>query len=175
MATDDLPGVEANVNARNRKANGARIRNLTPEDARQLYDQVCANIRTSDDISFKLLGFVPLVSGAGITVVLSTDTTLSDLPLVLFVGLFGAVVTFALYRWELKNINTCLWLIALGSDLEQHRFGLTQGQFLGRPADPELFGRKMRKRDAERIIYVSTIVAWLLLPMVAVMTTTPHR
>ncbi len=30
------------------------------------YTQICADIKATDEISFKLLGFVPLVSGAGI-------------------------------------------------------------------------------------------------------------
>src|SRR5438132_10521308 len=40
------------------------IRHLSVDDAKQLYDEVCVNVRTTDDISFKLLGFVPLVSGS---------------------------------------------------------------------------------------------------------------
>jgi hypothetical protein len=168
MAADDQPAVDAAVDARTREENATRLKDLSLDDAKQLYDQVCANVRTTDDISFKLLGFVPLVSGVGIAVLLSTSTSLSSLPLVVFVGLFGAVVTFGLYRWELKNVNTCIWLIALGRDLERHRFRLTQGQFLDRPADPEFFGRRIGKRAAEKIIYWAAIVAWLLLPVVTV-------
>jgi hypothetical protein len=165
-AADDLTAVDATADARRREENATRLKNLTNEDAKQLYDQLCANVRTTDDISFKLLGFVPLVSGVGITVLLSTSTSFSSLPLVVFVGLFGAVVTFGLYRWELKNVNLCLWLIALGRDLERHRFHLTQGQFLDRPPDPEFLRWSIGKRAAERIIYRAAIVAWLLLPVV---------
>lgn len=31
----------------------------------KVYEEVCTNIRTSDDISFKLLGLVPVISGSG--------------------------------------------------------------------------------------------------------------
>jgi hypothetical protein len=81
------------------RQNACRLQKLDVGDATQVYEQVCENIRTTDDISFKLLGLVPLISGSGIVVLLSTNTSFSRLPLVLFVGIFGAVVTFGLYRW----------------------------------------------------------------------------
>ena len=34
------------------------------------YSEICTDIRITDDISFKLLGLVPLVSGIGIFAVL---------------------------------------------------------------------------------------------------------
>ena len=34
------------------------------------YTEICSHIRTTDEISFKLLGLVPLVSGIGIVVLL---------------------------------------------------------------------------------------------------------
>ena len=53
-------------------AKGASIASpdSTPEssqrmDLMKLYQELCTNIRTSDDISFKLLGFIPLVSILG--------------------------------------------------------------------------------------------------------------
>jgi hypothetical protein len=168
MIPDDDSAVDVKIDTPAREENVTKLRNLTPEDGKQLYDQVCVNIRTTDDISFKLLGFVPLVSGVGISVLLSTNTGLSSLPVVVFIGLFGAVVTFGLHRWELKNITTCNWLIELGRDLERHRFQLTQGQFLRRPDAPPFLGRRIRKREAEQIIYWAAIVAWLLLPVVTV-------
>jgi len=41
---------------------------LDPEHNKLLikvYEEICTNIRISDDISFKLLSFVPLISGSG--------------------------------------------------------------------------------------------------------------
>jgi hypothetical protein len=156
------------------------IGNLAPEDARQLYDQVCANIRATDENSFKLLSLVPLVSGGGITLLLSTNTSFTRLPLVVFVGLFGAVVTFGLFRWELRNIQTCSRLIRVGASLERKGFELpSTGQFSGREYEPAplLYAGRFRvpaflrheigKREAERIIYSAAIVAWLLLPVVS--------
>lgn len=156
------------------------IGNLAPEDAKQLYDQVCANIRATDEISFKLLSLVPLVSGGGITLLLSTNTSLARLPLVVFVGLFGAVVTFGLFRWELRNIQACTQLIRFGASLERERFELpSTGQFsvrmnepapslyAGRIHAPAFFRQTIGKREAEKIIYPAAIAAWLLLPVVS--------
>jgi hypothetical protein len=139
---------------------------LPDDDARRLYEEICANVRTTDDISFKLLGLVPFVSGAGVAILLSTNTDLSSLPTVVFVGLLGAVITYGLLRWELRNIQTCRHLIAVGEDLEK-RLGLPRGQFLGRPQAPIVRGRRVGKTEAETLIYVASIVAWLLLPVVA--------
>lgn len=151
-------------------AAGREFSELPAELATQLYDQVCANVRATDESSFKLLSLVPLVSGGGIAILLSTNTTLARLPLVVFVGLFGAVVTFGLFRWELRNIQTCSRLIDVGAQLERERFKLpSSGQFSGRrsrPA-PALFGRPIGKTEAEWIIYSAVIGAWLLLPVVS--------
>jgi hypothetical protein len=97
MANDEQPVVDAATDKLNRAENATRLKSLELDEARQLYDEVCANVRTTDDISFKLLGFVPLVSGVGITVFLSMKASVS-LPILIFVGIFGAVVTFGLYR-----------------------------------------------------------------------------
>lgn len=147
------------------------FRKLPADVAKQLYDQVCASVRATDESSFKLLSLVPLVSGGGIAILLSTNTTLARLPLVLFVGLFGAVVTFGLFRWELRNIQTCSRLIDVGAQLEREQFKLSSsGQFSGRrsrPA-PALLGRRpIGKTEAEWIIYSAVIAAWLLLPVVS--------
>jgi hypothetical protein len=141
-------------------------RDMSAEDVSKLYEQVCVNIRTTDDISFKLLGLVPLASGSGIVVLLSTNTSFSRLPLVVFVAVFGLAVTYGLYRWELRNIQTCDSLIALACDLERDR-GLAKGQFLDRPTPPKVLGLDVGKTEAERLIYRAAISAWFLLPFVA--------
>jgi xanthosine utilization system XapX-like protein len=64
--------------------------------------------------------------------------------MVIFVGLFGALVTFAIYRWEVRNLMTCDWLIHLVRMLEQDQLGLANGQFHNRPA-PHIFGHPSGK------------------------------
>jgi hypothetical protein len=156
-----------------------------------LYAEISASVRTTDEISFKLLGLVPLVSGGGIFLLLDASKRPDWSAVTIFVALFGAAVTFAIYRWEVRNIQTCKSLIARGAELEEKELGLATGQFLNRDPEPTLFGWirqaekdgegppkdgegppkvprwKMGKSGAERLLYTITIIAWLLLPIVA--------
>ena len=72
-----------------------------------VYRDVCAHIRATDDSSLKLLAAVPLATGIGVTILVRTST--QDLPGVArsVLSLFAAVIAFAIYRWERKNVATC--------------------------------------------------------------------
>lgn len=149
-----------------------------------LYREVCANIRVTDDISFKLLGFVPLVSGAGIVVVL-IQSSVQWSPAIYLISMLGAGVTFGLFRWELKNILTCNWLIRYAEALEFHAIHgdkvlgpVGVGQFYRRPTAPGLFpelrskdstsaARGFGKTEAEKLVYSLVILSWLILPGIA--------
>jgi hypothetical protein len=48
------------------------------------------------------------------------------------VALFAAVVTLALYRWERRNIDICVWLIARAADVEREMLAATHGIDRGR-------------------------------------------
>jgi hypothetical protein len=155
----------------------------------KVYAEISASVRTTDDISFKLLGLVPLISGGGIFLLLDASKQPDWSPVTIFIALFGAVVTFAIYRWEVRNIQTCNWLIARGAELEElswprEQSGVAKGQFSNRDPEPRVLGWmskpdpkrkgpsrvlnwKMGKTDAERLLYTVTIVAWLLLPIIA--------
>jgi hypothetical protein len=127
-------------------------------------------IRTTDDISFKLLGLVPLVSGAGMLVVLREDSVALS-PSMFLISAFGAIVTFGLFRWELRNIQTCNWLVERAKAMEGRVLGDNgQGPFFGRwdapPLTPSSPG-KWGKTEAEKLIYAATIVVWLGLPWAA--------
>jgi hypothetical protein len=138
------------------------------ESRQARYSEICTDIRTTDDISFKLLGFVPLVSGIGIFAVLDLiGGKVASWPTTVFVALFGATITFALYRWELRNIQTCKWLRDRAAELEREEFELTVGPFLGREQAPMVLGRRMGKTEAEKLLYTTTIAAWLALPAIA--------
>jgi hypothetical protein len=107
-----------------------------------VYLEICQNIRTTDDISFKLLGLVPLVSGAGIVVALLNSDLLWS-PAIYLIALLGAGITFGLFRWELKNILICNWLIHCAQAMEYRALQEEHvGQFYRRPEPPSLFQRK---------------------------------
>jgi hypothetical protein len=127
----------------------------------QIYAQLSSDIRATDETSFKLMGIVPLVSGAGLLAVLIGEHTPRPGILVLL-ALFAASVTLGLFRWELRNIQNCRWLIKYADELEQRalrRTGL-ENSYVKQPNPPQGIG----KREAEKLIYVSTVITWLVLP-----------
>jgi hypothetical protein len=144
MSTDDVPGVGAD----------------------KLYEQLSAGIRATDEISFKLLGLVPLVSGAALGTLLFKDAQpigarLSP-SLITLLALFAAAVTLGLFRWELRNVQECAHLIGIAG-------ALARGQLVavGVPAERRKHPprpQRIGKTEAEKIIYGATIVAWLALP-----------
>lgn len=85
----------------------------------KLYGEVCTNIRTSDDISFKLLSFVPLLSssGAAILTIAKTGAGMSSVAIIIL-SLTAATITFGLFKWELRNVQKCEWLIDRAAALE---------------------------------------------------------
>jgi hypothetical protein len=136
------------------------------------YSELCLNIRTTDEISFKLMGAVPLVSGAGMTGLFAAGEKLAlpDAAIVL-VALFAALVTLGLYRWECRNIGTCKWLIHRAADLERLLpLADAKTQFAGRPDGPRfLFWEKFGKTEATRLLYGSAFLAWLAVVPIALL------
>lgn len=124
-----------------------------------VYTNLNTNIRFTDDISFKLLGLVPLFSGSGILVALLRSEYIWS-PAIYAMAAFGALITLGLFRWELRNIQICLWLIKCGGAMEGTDDAAWPGQFYGRPDAPTGIG----KTEAEKLIYGVTIFTWLLLP-----------
>lgn len=123
------------------------------------YTNLNTNIRFTDDVSFKLLGLVPLFSGSGMLVAVMRSEYFWS-PAIYAIAAFGALVTLGLFRWELRNIQTCVWLISRGATLERTEDQTNAGQFYQRPKAPMGVG----KTEAEKLIYGVTIFIWLLLP-----------
>jgi hypothetical protein len=151
------------------------------------YNEICTNIRTTDEISFRLLGLVPLISGAGIFG-LSTDSKFASSPISVLISFFAAVVTFAIFIWERRNIQLCNWFIDCAKTMEKDEFNWKLGQYAGRPdrlTFSKLFRRtpkpdptsvepppqaskssirlEISKTAAEYIIYLTTMSAWTIL------------
>ena len=132
-------------------------------DESKFYEQVMAMIRATDDISLKLIGLVPLVSGAGLFSVLFTSNKLEP-PIVVLISLFAASLTFGLFRWELRNIQRCIRLTKLSEDLEKQV--VENLQISVEHAHDQRMPDKIDKERAEKIIYAVVIFAWLCMPHV---------
>jgi hypothetical protein len=130
-----------------------------------LYGEIWTSIRETDQISFKLLSLVPLVSGsgAGLLVFLFGKQTLGFIPIVCL-SILSACVTFGLYRWERRNIDTCERLLERAEWLEK-RFGF--GNLAGGKEAPRIFGLEIGKTQAEIFIYSASILAWIVPIIVA--------
>jgi hypothetical protein len=166
----DLPNLGMSASGRLRtaeepdSANGKDKLMSELTDAK-IYEQLSVDIRTTDDISFKLMGFVPLVSGTGVVGLLLAENRLALPPAVIcLLSLFAAAVTLGLFRWELRNIQNCRWLIDYADALEQKALGRAnlKDAYVTQPPSPQGIG----KQGGEAIIYASTVATWLALPAV---------
>ena len=158
-AADRQTGVPASKDAPNPAAG----------DFTDLYHEVCDHIRATDDTSLKLLAAVPLATGIGITLLVRSSTPALVDGARSLLSLFAAVVTFAIYRWERKNIATCGhyrdWAAVLERDhfkLPIHDEGLTPRVYPhGRVTAPAFVGQSWGKTQAEMLLYWTVIVSWL--------------
>jgi hypothetical protein len=141
-------------------------------DLNNVYREVCAEIRATDETSLKLLATVPLATGVGIALLVRVPG--SNLPsgARLLLSVFAALVTFAIYRWERKNIATCSHFRRWAAALERSYFRLPcHAELRPTPDDdtlphdrirpPRSFGLVWNKTEAVRLLYWTAIIGWL--------------
>ena len=139
---------------------------MTPDegaDRRMIYERVCESYHAIDDFRLKLLGSLPLATGAGVLILvrgeikLGDETATSAKEFLAAIGLFGLVITLGLFAYELHGIKKCHYLIRAGQFLEEE-FGV-HGQFSSRPHD--VGGRLgINEPFASSIIYPASLGAW---------------
>lgn len=144
------------------------VEKLTPEQVQGLtsiYQELCNSYRAVDDLRARLLGFLPVVSGAGVFFLLNdalADTTKieSAKQFLLPIAAFGFVITLALFSYELHGIKKCGHLIHVGKKLES-LLGF-EGQFTNRPDRVNLFTPKLFVNEpvTARVIYSTVLAAW---------------
>lgn len=130
-----------------------------PEDRAAVYSQICVSYHGIDDIRGKLLGLLPVVSGAGIGLLLTSKTPAPEefrTP----VGVFGALATLGLLCYELHGIKKCGYLIAAGQHIEAE-MGIL-GQFRSRPREVMGF---VDEPFAAAVIYPATLASWTYLAL----------
>ena len=166
------------------------MREIEPADQLSaIYRDLIENIRVTDDISFKLLGTVPLVSGigsGGLSLLTMSGHHLNDLA-VLGLSLVGCAVTIGLFRWELRNIQRCTWFISRAAKIEQRMFPSHEAsQFNGFQPSKHLEAKELSdikiasiwtrpwgKTQAEKLIYAVAIAAWLIPALVSIASLAP--
>jgi hypothetical protein len=139
-----------------------------PEAVRLEYEQVNQNIRMLTDVRFKLLAFVPTISGVAITLLARSIGTGARLPgsVVLAASLLGFFTTTGIVFYDQRNSNLYDAYIGRAKDLEgvlARSGGHAGGQWAGRPpAALYLFGVVPVWHDGGlALIYASVLGAWL--------------
>lgn len=133
----------------------------TDEELKLVYQEICNSFRAIADFRAKLLGFLPLVSGTGIFLLLDRNITGASQQYLLLIGVFGFVVTLGLYFYELRGIQKCNSLVAGGKNIEE-LLGI-QGQFSLIPPPANRF---IRNTLAAYIIYPAVLAAWSFLAFI---------
>ena len=124
-----------------------------------VYEDVCNSYHKIDDFRAKLLGFLPLASGAGIFLVLNRNF---DKQFLTPVGIFGFFVTLGLFFYEIRGIQYCMSLISLGKLLEEELE--VDGRFKRRPPKP--FPSSINEILAARTIYSTVLAAWIFIALI---------
>ena len=127
-------------------------------NARLAYQEVCKSYQSIADFRAKLLGFLPLASGAGVYAVLGDG---KDPPGYAWVaGIFGFLVTLGLFFYELRGVQRATALERAGRELELS-MGLANGQFAEQPEAH--LGGLVDARGAAWLIYPTVLAGWVYL------------
>ena len=120
-----------------------------------LYRETNSTIRATDDVSLKLLGFVPSFVGVAAGLLTKNAANLRAEAILVLV-LVGMSATIGLYLWERRNIETCKFF-RRRRDVLEAQFGFTPFELAPKP---KLLGFEVGKTEAERWLYGASILAW---------------
>jgi hypothetical protein len=140
-----------------------------------LYGEVCNAYHAITEFRGKLLALVPVVSGAGFTLIIRSPGNV-DQRLLLPVGIFGLAVTLGLFVYELRGIFLCHELRNRGELLEramqrpEAADELMRGHFLDRPKSHGIrdawrlldHGRPIMVPTASFLVYGTVLIGWLV-------------
>jgi hypothetical protein len=130
-----------------------------PESLRLAYQELCKGYQSIIDFRAKLLGFLPLASGASFYAMLGVGK--DPVPYYAWVaGLFGFTITLGLFLYELRGLQRSGALEATGRKLEA-ALGLIDGQFTTQPT-ARLHGFIDAQASAW-LIYSAVLAGWAYL------------
>ena len=124
-----------------------------------LYAEVCSSWRMLTDVRFKLLGFLPAVSGVALLASQNGDGVITTTVPRVSLALFGLVVTMGLYIYDRRNSELYNDLISRGRKIEEE-LGVDMGNFRGRPEPKHTI---VVHGSATTLIYGASAAAWLYL------------
>jgi hypothetical protein len=128
------------------------------ETLRIVYQETCKTHAAIADFRAKLLALLPIASGTGIFLLLGKLEGESR-KLLLPIGVFGALVTFGLFMYELRGIEDCTVLRRRGKNIEEALdVRLPNSQYGFWP------GSKLALVDeigAAWIVYMTVLITWI--------------
>jgi hypothetical protein len=133
------------------------------ETLRAIYQEICASHNGIADFRAKLLALLPIASGVGIFLLIDKSTGGRpdfNVKFLVPVGLFGFVVTFGLFMYELRGIQDCVLLRARAGAIEKTLGVAVAGsQFRRRPEAQ--FGGLADEIGAGWIVYMAVMAGWV--------------
>lgn len=132
------------------------------ENLRTVYKELCTSYRAIDDFRTKLLGFLPLATGAGIFFLVTDQGKIDAVKSYLGpMGVFGMAITLGLFFYELYGIKKCAAVIVAGQELEKE-LNIEAGQFATRPNGVLCF---INEPFAAGVIYPAVLAAWTFIAL----------
>ena len=120
------------------------------------HEVVVAQFRALTETRFKLIGLLPLGTVGTLLYVGANQE------IVLPVALFGALITFALYIYHLRNDQLYRELVSRAGELERE-LGLFEGSFVQRPSPWVTLGAGLQIEHGwpVQLVYAATVGLWL--------------
>jgi hypothetical protein len=151
------------------------IPEVSTESLVKAYEEICKSYHSIDEFRTRLLGLLPLSSLVGIflldptKMVSATAMPLNEL--FGFASLFAALLTLALFGYEIRGMRRTHTLIAEGFHLEQ-QLGIMHGQFhicseqkCHDDLDDNLIVKFFNSKLIACFIYSTVLVAWLFISL----------
>lgn len=125
-----------------------------------LYQQICAGHDGIADFRAKLLALLPIASGSALLVVLKGGFGTSEGHW-MAIGLFGALIAFGLFLYELRGIHYCNSLIVAAQKLEAELRGEECPAITAYCCRPDAHPWLVSSTWAALVIYPTTIGSWI--------------
>lgn len=134
-----------------------RTQKASDETLRAEYHEICSSHQAITDFRGKLLGLLPIATGAGIFLLLDRPIDQQQTAgFLVAAGIFGAAVTIGLYFYEFRGMNECHLLRQRGANLERElQLTIECSRFQKNPPG------RIGPREAGPVVYFAVVAGWI--------------